>query len=172
MKSTKPPWQLVMYWFFLYSFNARDKGWIEPNQFINVEMEGPPRCLRISVVGYGTQKGERGGSIATVRPNELKVGGVSSVTNNCWTYRRLIGVQSAVSPDRMSPVLIRDQHVWGGAVPWCWLTGSINCIGIEWLSTGRYRKFSVLKMPPLPPSTVPAVQMGLFYQHPAGKRVR
>ena len=81
------------------------------NQLINVVLEESSEMLEeVSVVGYGTQrKVSVIGSISTVKPDELNVGGITSVTNNlAGRIAGLIGVQSSGEPgsdvDRKSVV--------------------------------------------------------------------
>ena len=71
------------------------------NQTLNVVLQESSQMLEeVSVVGYGTQrKVSVVGSIATVKPDELKIGGVSSITNNlAGRIAGLIGIQSSGEP--------------------------------------------------------------------------
>lgn len=95
-----------------------------PNQMRNVVLEESTQMLEeVSVVGYGTQrKVSVVGSIATVKPDELKMGGISSITNNlAGRIAGLIGIQSSGEPGSdVSEFWIRGISTFGGAtVLWC-----------------------------------------------------
>lgn len=138
--------------FSYIGFNTREiKVGTEPNQFINVEMEEAAQMLEeISVVAYGTQrKVSVVGSIATVRPDELKVGGVSSVTNNlAGRIAGLIGVQSSGEPGSdVSEFWIRGISTFGGGSSALVLIDGIDrgTSGLNDLAPEDIESFSVLK---------------------------
>lgn len=121
------------------------------NQLINVVMEESSEMLEeVSIVGYGTQrKVSVVGSIATVRPDELKVGGVTSVTNNlAGRIAGLIGVQSSGEPGSdVSEFWIRGISTFGGGSSALVLIDGIDrgTAGLNDLAPEDIESFSVLK---------------------------
>lgn len=121
------------------------------NQLINVELEQSSEMLEeVSVVGYGTQrKVSVIGSIATVKPDELKVGGISSVSNNlAGRIAGLIGVQSSGEPGSdVSEFWIRGISTFGGGSSALVLIDGIDrgAAGLNDLAPEDIESFSVLK---------------------------
>lgn len=87
------------------------------NQTINVEMDVDSQQLEeISVVGYSTQrKVSVVGSITSLEPSSLKVGGVTSISNNlAGRVAGLIGVQKSGEPGNdVSEFWIRGISTFG-----------------------------------------------------------
>ena len=94
------------------------------NQTLNVVLQESEEMLEeVSVVGYGKQrKVSVVGSIATVKPDELKVGGISSITNNlAGRIAGLIGIQASENPVPMfrSSGFVVSVPLAVETVPWC-----------------------------------------------------
>lgn len=97
--------------------NYETKVGKSPNQIINVVLEEAAHQLEeVSVVGYSTQrKVSVVGSITSVKPAELKVGGVTSVSNMlAGRVAGLIGVQHSGEPGNdVSEFWIRGISTFG-----------------------------------------------------------
>ena len=121
------------------------------NQLINVELDESSEMLEeVSVVGYGTQrKVSVVGSISTVKPTELNVGGITSVTNNlAGRIAGLIGVQSSGEPGSdVSEFWIRGISTFGGGSSALVLIDGIDrgTAGLNDLAPEDIESFSVLK---------------------------
>ncbi|MDD4592571.1 MAG: SusC/RagA family TonB-linked outer membrane protein [Parabacteroides sp.] len=120
-------------------------------QSINIVLKESTQMLEeVSVVGYGTQrKVSVIGSIATVRPEELKVGGITSVTNNlAGRIAGLIGIQSSGEPGSdVSEFWIRGISTFGGGSSALVLIDGIDrgASGLNDLAPEDIESFSVLK---------------------------
>ena len=121
------------------------------NQTLNVVLQESSQMLEeVSVVGYGTQrKVSVVGSIATVKPDELKIGGVSSITNNlAGRIAGLIGIQSSGEPGSdVSEFWIRGISTFGGGNSALVLIDGIDrgAAGLNDLAPEDIESFSVLK---------------------------
>jgi|LSQX01.2.fsa_nt_gb TonB-linked SusC/RagA family outer membrane protein len=121
------------------------------NQLINVVLEESDQMIEeISVVGYGTQrKVSVVGSIATVKPDELKVGGVTSVTNNlAGRIAGLVGIQSSGEPGSdVTEFWIRGISTFGGGSSALVLIDGIDrgTAGLNDIAPEDIESFSVLK---------------------------
>lgn len=121
------------------------------NQVHNIVLKESSEMLEeVSVVGYGTQrKVSVIGSIATVKPSELQVGGISSVTNNLsGRIAGLIGVQSSGEPGSdVSEFWIRGISTFGGGSSALVLIDGIDrgTSGLNDLAPEDIESFSVLK---------------------------
>lgn len=86
-------------------------------QTVNVEMSSDAQQLEeISVVGYSTQrKVSVVGSVTTLKPSELKIGGVSSISNTlAGRVAGLIGIQKSGEPGKdVSEFWIRGISTFG-----------------------------------------------------------
>ncbi len=121
------------------------------NQTINVVLEENAQQLEeVSIVGYGTQrKVSVVGAIATLKPFDLRVGGVSSISNAlAGSISGLIGIQSSGEPGKdVSEFWIRGISTFGA--------NSSALILIDGIDRGAYslndlvpediESFSVLK---------------------------
>lgn len=121
------------------------------NQKLNVVLQESAQMLEeISVVGYGTQrKVSVVGSIATVKPDELKIGGITSITNNlAGRIAGLIGIQSSGEPGSdVSEFWIRGISTFGGGNSALVLIDGIDrgASGLNDLAPEDIESFSVLK---------------------------
>ena len=121
------------------------------NQLLNVVLDESSQMLEeVSVVGYGTQrKVSVIGSIATVKPDELKVGGITSITNNlAGRIAGLIGIQSSGEPGSdVSEFWIRGISTFGGGSSALVLVDGIDrgAAGLNDLAPEDIESFSVLK---------------------------
>ncbi len=121
------------------------------NQTLNVVLQESEEMLEeVSVVGYGKQrKVSVVGSIATVKPDELKVGGISSITNNlAGRIAGLIGIQASGEPGSdVSEFWIRGISTFGGGNSALVLIDGIDrgASGLNDLAPEDIESFSVLK---------------------------
>ncbi|MDD2328660.1 MAG: TonB-dependent receptor [bacterium] len=121
------------------------------NQTLNVVLQESTQMLEeVSVVGYGTQrKVSVVGSIATVKPDELKIGGITSITNNlAGRIAGLIGIQSSGEPGSdVSEFWIRGISTFGGGSSALVLIDGIDrgTSGLNDLAPEDIESFSVLK---------------------------
>lgn len=145
-----PPGSILVFSYIGYSVQEVQLG-TNNNQFINVVLEESAQELEeVSIVGYGIQrKVSVVGSIATVKPDELKVGGVTSVTNNlAGRIAGLIGVQSSGEPGSdVSEFWIRGISTFGGGSSALVLIDGIDrgTAGLNDLAPEDIESFSVLK---------------------------
>lgn len=121
------------------------------NQKLNVVLQESAQMLEeVSVVGYGTQrKVSVVGSIATVKPDDLKIGGITSITNNlAGRIAGLIGIQSSGEPGSdVSEFWIRGISTFGGGNSALVLIDGIDrgASGLNDLAPEDIESFSVLK---------------------------
>lgn len=121
------------------------------NQVINVTLGETSQMLEeVSVVGYGTQrKVSVVGSISTIKPEELQVGGITSVTNNlAGRIAGLIGVQTSGEPGSdVSEFWIRGISTFGGGSSALVLIDGIDrgTSGLNDIAPEDIESFSVLK---------------------------
>jgi TonB-linked SusC/RagA family outer membrane protein len=120
-------------------------------QTINVSMEESAQELEeVSIVGYGTQrKVSVIGAISQVKPSELQLGGISSVSNTlAGRIAGLIGVQSSGEPGSdISEFWVRGISTFGGGSSALVLIDGIDrgTSGLNDLAPQDIESFSVLK---------------------------
>ncbi|MFA7492377.1 MAG: TonB-dependent receptor [Proteiniphilum sp.] len=147
---TVPPKDILIFSYVGYESREVPVG-TKDNQLINVVLEESSEMLEeVSVVGYGTQrKVSVIGSISTVKPDELNVGGITSVTNNlAGRIAGLIGVQSSGEPGSdVSEFWIRGISTFGGGSSALVLIDGIDrgTAGLNDLAPEDIESFSVLK---------------------------
>jgi TonB-linked SusC/RagA family outer membrane protein len=121
------------------------------NQIINVSLEESTQQLEeVAVVGYGVQrKVSVTGAISTIKPAELQIGGVSSVSNTlAGRIAGLIGIQSSGEPGSdVSEFWIRGISTFGGGSSALVLIDGIDrgTSGLNDLAPEDIESFSVLK---------------------------
>lgn len=121
------------------------------NQIINVSLEESTQELEeVAVVGYGVQrKVSVTGAISTIKPAELQIGGVSSVSNTlAGRIAGLIGIQSSGEPGSdVSEFWIRGISTFGGGSSALVLIDGIDrgTSGLNDLAPEDIESFSVLK---------------------------
>ncbi|MGV8093556.1 MAG: carboxypeptidase-like regulatory domain-containing protein [Mangrovibacterium sp.] len=120
-------------------------------QTINVSMEESDQQLEeVAVVGYGTQrKVSVVGAIATIKPSELQIGGVTSVSNAlAGRVAGLIGIQSSGEPGAdVSEFWIRGISTFGGGASALVLIDGIDrgASALNQLAPEDIESFSILK---------------------------
>jgi TonB-linked SusC/RagA family outer membrane protein len=120
-------------------------------QTINVSMEESEQQIEeVAVVGYGTQrKVSVVGAIATIKPDELQVGGVTSVSNAlAGRVAGLIGIQSSGEPGAdVSEFWIRGISTFGGGASALVLIDGIDrgAGALNQLAPEDIESFSILK---------------------------
>jgi TonB-linked SusC/RagA family outer membrane protein len=121
------------------------------NQIINVVLdEATEELEEVEVVGYGTQrKVSVVGAISTIKPGELRIGSVTSVTNSlAGRVAGLVGVQRSGEPGQdVSEFWIRGISTFGGGSSALVLIDGIDrgAESLNELAPEDIESFSILK---------------------------
>ena len=138
--------------FSFVGYNTREIATgVAESQIINVVMEESAQQMEeVEIVGYGTQrKVSVVGAITSVKPADLKIGGVSSVSNTlAGRVAGLVGIQRSGEPGSdVSEFWIRGISTFGGGNSALVLIDGIDrgASSLNELSPEDIESFSILK---------------------------